>query len=70
MTTPSDVIKKLEQCIKTEFNSNLQIKGEIDNWSLSRGHAYFSIKDEHTSISCVIWKSSLGSVSFPVKNGT
>ena len=34
---------------------NIQITGEVSNFSLSGGHAYFTLKDENASLKCVMF---------------
>ena len=38
---------------------NVWIRGQVSNCSFPRsGHIYFTLKDENTQISCVLWRSS------------
>ncbi|MCK9235336.1 MAG: exodeoxyribonuclease VII large subunit [Acholeplasmataceae bacterium] len=46
------------------------IKGEISNFKRhSRGHFYFTLKDEAASISCIMFSRDAGAVSFDPKEG-
>jgi len=46
------------------------IKGEISNFKRhSRGHFYFTLKDEAASISCIMFSRDAGTVSFDPKEG-
>ena len=46
------------------------ISGEISNFTLhSSGHLYFSLKDEHSSISCVMWRDVAAALKFKPENG-
>ena len=51
--------------------SSLAVTGEISNLTIYRssGHAYFTLKDESSQISCVMFKSYLASLSFVPKDG-
>ena len=62
--------------IKYKFDNdinmqNVAIKGEISNFKIhSRGHYYFSIKDEESKISAVMFSSQTKSVNFEPIDGT
>ena len=46
------------------------VEGEVSNLRKPySGHWYFSLKDDHASISCVMFRSANARVSFPLKNG-
>jgi len=48
----------------------LLINGEISNFTRhSSGHLYFSLKDEHSSISCVMFRDAASSLEFRPENG-
>lgn len=55
----SELNDKINICLTTEFKNSITIIGEISGYKLSRGHAYFTLKDEASSISCIIWSSTL-----------
>lgn len=62
-------VSELNRTINTLFQneplfSNIWVSGEISNWSVnsSSGHAYFSIKDEKSTISCAMWRGNLAKV--------
>ncbi len=58
---------KIEQ---DEFLKNVYIKGEISNFKHnSRGHFYFTLKDEHASISATMFSSSASKVKFEPADG-
>ncbi len=48
-----------------EFLSNISVVGEVTNFKMSGGHAYFDLKDENAMLSCV--KFGAGDIS--LKNG-
>ncbi|HWS24413.1 MAG TPA: exodeoxyribonuclease VII large subunit [Anaerolineales bacterium] len=59
-------VTELNRTINTLFQnepllSNIWVTGEISNWAVnsSSGHAYFSIKDEKSTISCAMWRGNL-----------
>ncbi len=46
------------------------VEGEISNITFqSSGHIYLTLKDENCQISCCMWRSSTGSLSFRPKTG-
>ena len=59
--------------LKLDVDSNLQkllLKGEISNFKHhSRGHFYFTLKDEKTQISAVMFASATKGVKFEPTNG-
>ncbi len=56
-------VKEINRFIKTVLESNallksIKVEGEISNFKLhSNGHAYFSLKDGESRISCVMYQS-------------
>lgn len=84
-------VTKLNKFIKdmftqNQFMYNILVKGEISNFKESRGNYYFSLKDETSSISCILFSNFVredindfkdgievvvsGKVSVYEKNGT
>ena len=46
------------------------VRGEISNWKLHySGHAYFSLKDEKSTVRAVMFKSSASRLKFLPENG-
>ncbi len=64
--TVSQVNRFIKQIILSEqMFYGINIEGEILNFKYhSNGHMYFSLKDEKSSISCVLFKEQADSVSF------
>jgi len=59
-------VTELNRTINTLFQSepllsNIWVTGEISNWTVNStsGHAYFSIKDEKSTINCAMWRGNL-----------
>ena len=64
-----------------EFLSNISVFGEVTNYKVSGGNAYFDLKDENAMLSCVKFDAStlnikngdlitvFGKVNFYVKSG-
>lgn len=48
----------------------LWVQGEVSNFKRhSSGHLYFTLKDEQSAISCVMFRSYAGSLDFDISNG-
>lgn len=55
---------------KDETLQGLLVEGEISNFKkYPSGHWYFSLKDEQSTIRCVMFRQNNRSVPFPVENG-
>ncbi len=55
---------------KNTFLSNISIRGEITNFKAHyTGHLYFTLKDETSSIKCVMFKGHADSIKFKVNDG-
>ena len=53
-----------------EAFSSIFLRGEISNFKVySSGHAYFSLKDDKSTISAVMWASAAAYLSFMPKDG-
>ncbi len=51
-----------------EILSDVWVVGEVSNWTRSQaGHRYFSLKDEHARLDCVLFRTSMPNVV--LKNG-
>ena len=48
-----------------EFLSNISVYGEVTNYKISGGNAYFDLKDENAMLSCV----KFGASDLNIKNG-
>ena len=68
-------VTQLNRFIKMVFEKNtvlfnLSIRGEITNFKAHyTGHLYFTLKDETSSIKCVMFKSNASNLKFEVADG-
>ena len=62
MLTVSQLVQQLENVVSENFPNTCTLVGEVNNWSISRGHAYFSLKDQLATISAIMWKSKVSSL--------
>lgn len=69
-------VSALNNYLKRKFEADVHLghvylKGEISNFKLhSRGHLYFSLKDETSVISAIMFAASASSLNFEPKDGT
>jgi len=66
-------VTELTRTIKIQLESKLprvQVSGEISNFTRqSSGHLYFTLKDAHSSLSCVMFRSSASRLNFDPRHG-
>lgn len=68
-------VTALVRYLKNKLDSDealrsVQVSGELSNFrKTSSGHLYFTLKDENSAISCVMFKSKAYSLSFVPENG-
>ncbi|WP_058485267.1 exodeoxyribonuclease VII large subunit [Defluviitalea phaphyphila] len=69
--TVSDINKYIKALINMDYIlNNICVKGEISNFKKhTSGHIYFTLKDEYSAISCVMFRSSAASLTFQPENG-
>jgi len=68
--TVSQVNSLIKGILENNLPGRLTINGEITDWKLHHsGHCYFSLKDENSTLPCVMWKSKFGAVKFQPENG-
>jgi len=61
--------EKIKSLLEATFY-NISVEGEIASVTYhSSGHIYFSIKDENSSIKCVMWRSHASRLKFTLKKG-
>ena len=57
--TITQINNNVDNILKTKFD-NISIEGEISSFNISpSGHAYYTLKDENSELSCVIFKQYL-----------
>ena len=68
-------VSQINAYLRSSFDAdpllcNVAIRGEISNYKLyPSGHHYFSIKDDESSLKCVMFKSSAVKLKFRPQNG-
>ncbi len=65
----SQLTRQVKGLLETSFGA-VWLTGEISNWKVAAsGHAYFTLKDEHSQIDAVIFSGVLSRVRFRPENG-
>ncbi|MHC4574474.1 MAG: exodeoxyribonuclease VII large subunit [Planctomycetota bacterium] len=68
--TVSQVNSLIKEILENSLPGQLTITGEITDWKLHHsGHCYFSLKDEHAQLPCVMWRGLFSKVRFQPENG-
>ena len=69
--TVTQITKYIKYKIDNDANlSHVMLKGEISNFKLhTRGHLYFTIKDENTRINAIMFASSASKIKFKPEDG-
>src|SRR5437867_4098675 len=68
--TVSQLTAQIERSIKKTFPSILEVQGEVSNLRFAQsGHLYFSLKDAHNCIDCVMWASDADGLKFEPEDG-
>ena len=67
--SPSALIAEVNNLLEQGF-SGIHVEGEITNASTSgRGHLYFTLKDDHANLDCVMWASRANKLKFDLEDG-
>jgi exodeoxyribonuclease VII large subunit len=68
--TVSSLIRQIKEAVTSRFDRAVTVVGELSNVSRSgSGHLYFSLKDERSSLDCVMWRSRAGAIKFEPEDG-
>jgi exodeoxyribonuclease VII large subunit len=67
--TVTELTRRIKHSLESSFSS-VVIQGEISNFKRhSSGHIYFTLKDEGSQISAVLWRSRAPMLTFPAEDG-
>jgi exodeoxyribonuclease VII large subunit len=67
--SPSALIAEVNSLLESGF-SGITVEGEVTNASTSgRGHIYFTLKDDHANLDCVMWASRAEKIRFDLEDG-
>ncbi|HAW96697.1 MAG TPA: exodeoxyribonuclease VII large subunit, partial [Phycisphaerales bacterium] len=66
--TPSSLNQRVKDVLERGIPGPLEVVGELSNLK-RQGHWYFSLKDDDSVVSCVMWRSDAGRVDFDPRNG-
>lgn len=66
----SELTQEITSIFREVFPGSILVEGEISNFKCSyKGHWYFTLKDDQTQISVVMFKGSSGKLDFTPKDG-
>jgi exodeoxyribonuclease VII large subunit len=69
MMSVSSLNTKIKSLLEATFMHTL-VEGEVSSLTYhTSGHLYFSIKDDKSSIKCVMWRSSVAKMKFRIEKG-
>jgi exodeoxyribonuclease VII large subunit len=69
MMSVSSLNTKIKSLLEATF-MHILVEGEVASVTYhTSGHVYFSIKDEQSSIKCVMWRSSVSKLKFRLEKG-
>lgn len=67
--TVSEITRRIKHSLESSFGS-IVVQGEISNFKRhTSGHIYFTLKDDASQISAVLWRSRAHALSFPAEDG-
>jgi exodeoxyribonuclease VII large subunit len=68
--TVSEVTTLIKTVLEGNLPARLTVTGQISDWKVhTKGHCYFSLKDEGGVLPCVMWGSNFAKVKFKPENG-
>ena len=68
--TVTQVTHAVKRAIEEHLPRTIRVIGEISNFKRhTSGHLYFTLKDERSELSCVMWRSDAKSLKFDVTDG-
>ena len=69
MMSVSSLNTKIKSLLEATF-MHILVEGEVASVTYhTSGHVYFSIKDQQSSIKCVMWRSSVSKLKFRIEKG-
>jgi exodeoxyribonuclease VII large subunit len=68
--TVSELTRQIRGTLETKFGA-VWVQGEISNYKLyPSGHQYFTLKDQRSQISCVIWRDTMAPLRQRLADGS
>jgi exodeoxyribonuclease VII large subunit len=69
MMSVTSLNTKIKSLLEATF-MHIQVEGEVSSATYhTSGHLYFSIKDQNSTIKCVMWRSSVAKMKFRLEKG-
>ncbi|MFH0981605.1 MAG: exodeoxyribonuclease VII large subunit [Planctomycetota bacterium] len=68
--TVSQLTALVKQAVNLHLPATVHVVGQISNFKRhTSGHLYWTLKDEHSELSCVMWNSDAGRLKFKPSDG-
>jgi exodeoxyribonuclease VII large subunit len=69
--TVADLTRYIRQSLESDYRlGDIWVSGEVSNVSRpASGHLYFTLKDEHASLRCVMWRSEVSAQTYLPQDG-
>jgi exodeoxyribonuclease VII large subunit len=68
--TVSQITRLIKEILENNLPGWIPVTGEITDWKLHHsGHCYFALKDENSTLPCVMWRSNFAKLKFKPENG-
>jgi len=67
----SELTEYIKELFEIDYRlQDVEVEGEISNFTRARsGHLYFTLKDEHSQLKCVMWRTTTQRLSFQPQDG-
>lgn len=66
----TEITRAVKTVLENSFPYAVEVEGEISNFRPHySGHAYFTLKDTFSQLSCVMWRSRVEQLAKPIENG-
>ena len=68
--TVTQLTLRIKEAVEQALPATVHVVGEISNFKhATSGHWYFTLKDSHSELACVLWRSDAGRVKFTPQDG-
>ncbi len=69
--TVSEINNSIKDVVEGAFSSGIYVEGEISDYKKSSsGHIYFTVSDEQSRLSCVMWRYKAAHMPGEIRQGT
>jgi exodeoxyribonuclease VII large subunit len=64
-----ELVARIQEALQRGFPRGFWVEGEVSNFKVSRGHAFFCLKDDEAQVEALMWSSSLAALRFTPSDG-